>query len=41
VLNRDNVRISQPRVNRATREVRNMFEPMIPIVPSFGILLEF
>lgn len=41
VLNRDNVRISRPRVNLTTREVRNMFEPMIPIVPSAGILIEF
>jgi hypothetical protein len=41
VLNRDNVRISRPRINTATREVRNMFEPMIPIVPSFGVLVEF
>ena len=41
VLNRDNVRISSPRVNVTTREVRNMFESMIPIVPSAGILIEF
>jgi hypothetical protein len=41
VLNRDNVRIARPRVNTTTREVRNMFEPMIPIVPSIGILMEF
>jgi TonB-dependent receptor-like protein/carboxypeptidase family protein len=41
VLNRDNVRMSRPRVNTATREVRGLFEPMIPIVPSAGILIEF
>lgn len=41
ILNRDNVRVSLPRVNVTTREVRNVFEPMIPIVPSAGILIEF
>lgn len=41
VLNRDNVRISIPRVNTTTRAVTRMFEEMIPIVPSAGVLIEF
>lgn len=41
VLNRDNVRFSPPGVSAQTRLVRNMFEPMIPIVPSVGVLIEF
>jgi hypothetical protein len=41
VLNRDNVRISIPRVNSSTRSVTRLFESMIPIVPSAGILIEF
>jgi hypothetical protein len=41
VLNRDNVRISIPRVNSTTRAVTRMFEEMIPIVPSAGVLIEF
>lgn len=41
VLNRDNVRISIPRVNPATRAVTRLFEEMIPIVPSAGVLIEF
>lgn len=41
VLNRDNVRMSIPRVNSVTRAVTRMFEEMIPIVPSAGVLIEF
>ncbi|CAN5712587.1 TonB-dependent receptor [soil metagenome] len=41
VLNRDNVRFIPPGVSSRSRIVRNMFEPMIPIVPSLGVLIEF
>jgi hypothetical protein len=41
VLNRDNVRFVPPGVSVRSRTVRNIFEPMIPIVPSLGVLIEF
>ncbi len=41
VLNRDNVRFVPPGVSVRSRSVRNIFEPMIPIVPSLGVLIEF
>lgn len=41
VLNRDNVRFNPPGVNTRTGVVSNPFEPLIPIVPSLGILIEF
>jgi CarboxypepD_reg-like domain/TonB-dependent Receptor Plug Domain len=41
LLDRDNVRFNPPGVNTATRKVSNLFESMIPIVPSAGILIEF
>jgi hypothetical protein len=41
VLNRDNVRFNPPGVNSRTLEVRNMYEQMIPILPSVGVLFEF
>lgn len=41
VLNRDNVRFVPPGVSLRSRIVRNMFEPMIPVVPSLGVLIEF
>ena len=41
VLNRDNVRFSPPSISRQTLEARNIFEQMIPIVPSVGVLFEF
>jgi hypothetical protein len=41
LLDRDNVRFNPPGVNTATRRVSNLFESMIPIVPSAGILIEF
>jgi hypothetical protein len=41
VLNRDNVRFVPPGVSVRSRMVRNMFESMIPIVPSLGVLIEF
>jgi hypothetical protein len=41
VLNRDNVRFKPPGVNTRTAQVNVLFESMIPIVPSAGILIEF
>ncbi len=41
VLNRDNVRFKPPGVNTRTAQVGGLFESMIPIVPSAGILIEF
>jgi len=41
LLNRDNVRFNPPGVNSTTRRVSNLFESLIPIVPSAGILIEF
>jgi hypothetical protein len=41
LLDRDNVRFNPPGINTATRRVSNLFESMIPIVPSAGILIEF
>ena len=40
-FNRDNVRFNPPGVNTATGRVSNLFESLIPIVPSAGILIEF
>jgi hypothetical protein len=41
VVNRDNVRFNPPTVHARTGEVRHLFEPLIPIVPSLGLLIEF
>jgi hypothetical protein len=41
VLNRDNVRFAPPSVNSTTRRVSNMFEQMVPVLPSVGVLFEF
>ncbi len=41
LFDRDNVRFNPPGVSVATRRVSNLFESMIPIVPSAGILIEF
>jgi hypothetical protein len=41
LFNRDNVRFNPPGVNTTTRRVSNLFESLIPIVPSAGILIEF
>jgi len=41
LFNRDNVRFNPPSVNTATGRVSNLFESLIPIVPSAGILIEF
>lgn len=41
LFNRDNMRFNPPGVNSTTRRVSNLFESLIPIVPSAGILVEF
>jgi hypothetical protein len=41
VLNRDNVRFTPPRVNASTLRVTSLYESLVPIVPSAGLLLEF
>lgn len=40
LLNRDNVRFSPPGVNARTGRATGLFESMIPVVPSAGILVE-
>ena len=41
VFGHDNVRYTTPFVNVRTRQAFGMFEPMIPFVPSAGVLIEF
>jgi CarboxypepD_reg-like domain len=41
VLDRANVRYSPPSIDSRTREARHLYESMIPIVPSAGVLIEF
>lgn len=41
VLNRENVRFNPPGVNTRTGQVSGLFDTLIPIVPSAGILIEF
>ena len=41
VLDRDNVRSNPPTVDSRTWRVSHLFETMIPIVPSAGVLVEF
>ena len=41
VLNRSNVRVALPLVNRRTLEATGLLDTMIPFIPSVGILLEF
>jgi hypothetical protein len=41
VYNRSNLRAALPSVNRRTFEATGLFERMIPLIPSVGILLEF
>ncbi|MFL6280030.1 MAG: carboxypeptidase regulatory-like domain-containing protein [Vicinamibacterales bacterium] len=41
LFNRDNVRFNPPGVNTSTGRVSNLFESLIPIIPSAGILIEF
>lgn len=41
VYNRSNVRFAIPSVNSRTLRVSDLFDTMVPIVPSAGILIEF
>jgi hypothetical protein len=41
VLNRENVRFNPPRITSSTRQVTRLFDSLVPIVPSAGILFEF
>ena len=41
LLNRSNVRYALPSVDRRTFKATDLFETMLPLVPSIGILLEF
>jgi hypothetical protein len=41
VLNRDNVRFIPPLISSRTGRVFDMFEQMVPILPSIGVLFEF
>ena len=40
-LARDNVRVASPGINARTRQVFGLYETMIPLMPSAGILIEF
>jgi hypothetical protein len=41
VLDQDNVRFSPPRINNTTRQVTRLFDSLVPVIPSAGILFEF
>jgi hypothetical protein len=41
VLNRSNVRFTPHGINVTTRTATKPFDPMLPIIPSVGILIEF
>jgi hypothetical protein len=41
VLDRENMRYHPPSINGQTFEARRLFEPLLPVVPSAGILIEF
>jgi hypothetical protein len=41
VLNRENVRYHPPSINVRTFEARRLFESLLPVVPSAGLLFEF
>jgi uncharacterized protein (DUF2062 family) len=41
LLNRDNLRFDPPSINAATRRATGLFETMLPILPSAGVLIEF
>ena len=41
VLNQENVRFNPPRINTATRQVTRLFDSLVPVVPSAGVLIEF
>ena len=41
ILNRDNVRFVPPFISSRTGRVFDMFEQMVPVLPSIGVLFEF
>jgi hypothetical protein len=41
VYNRTNVRFALPSVNRRTFEATSLYESMAPLIPAFGVLIEF
>ena len=41
VLNRENVRYHPPSIDARTFEARRLFESLLPVVPSAGLLFEF
>ena len=41
VLNRENVRYHPPSIDVRTLEARRLFESLLPVVPSAGLLFEF
>jgi hypothetical protein len=41
VLNRENVRYHPPSIDGRTFEARRLFESLLPVVPSAGLLIEF
>ena len=41
ILGRDNVRFALPSINRRTFEATNLYESMMPRIPSVGALIEF
>ena len=41
VLNRENVRYHPPSIDGVTFESRRLFESLLPVVPSAGLLFEF
>jgi hypothetical protein len=41
VLNRENVRYLPPNLTRAPIRIRRLYEPLIPVVPSVGVLIEW
>jgi hypothetical protein len=41
VLNRENVRYNPPSIDSRTLEARRLYESLLPVVPSAGLLIEF
>jgi outer membrane receptor protein involved in Fe transport len=41
VLNRENMRYHPPSIDPRTFEARRLFESLLPVVPSAGVLIEF
>jgi TonB dependent receptor/CarboxypepD_reg-like domain len=41
VLNRENMRYHPPSIDARTFEARRLFESLLPVVPSAGVLIEF